>query len=106
METFVGCGGSHIGFDRENFDTVFVNDIWDTALKTLKQNNPKLNDEQVICEDINTLCEKDLLKQYNMKPKELDVLIGGVVCKGFSLAGVRNPYDDRNYLYILSYVLK
>ena len=100
VETFVGCGGSHIGFDRENFDTVFVNDIWDTALKTLKQNNPKLNDEQVICEDINTLCEKDLLKQYNMKPKELDVLIGGVVCKGFSLAGVRNPYDDRNYLYI------
>lgn len=24
----------------------------------------------------------------------------GVVCKGFSLAGVRNPCDDRNYLYL------
>ena len=31
---------------------------------------------------------------------DLDVFIGGVVCKGFSLAGIRNPYDERNYLYL------
>jgi len=99
-ETFVGCGGSHIGFDREQFETIFVNDNWAIALETLKKNNPKLKDEQVICEDINTLCHKDLLSKYNLKSGELDVLIGGVVCKGFSLAGVRNPYDERNYLYL------
>jgi DNA (cytosine-5)-methyltransferase 1 len=100
IETFVGCGGSHIGFKKHGFNTIFVNDIWDTALKTLKHNNPNLKDEQVICEDINTLCEKDLLTQFNIKQNDLDVLIGGVVCKGFSMAGVRNPYDERNYLYI------
>ena len=100
VETFVGCGGSHIGFEREQFETIFVNDIWETALKTLQINNGKLKKEQVICEDINVLCERDLLSQFKMKPNELDVLIGGVVCKGFSLAGVRNPYDNRNYLYI------
>ena len=100
VETFVGCGGSHIGFDKEGFETVFVNDIWDVALKTLKQNNPMLTDKQIICEDINTLCERNLLEEYNIEKSSLDVLIGGVVCKGFSLAGVRNPYDLRNYLYI------
>ena len=100
VETFVGCGGSHIGFERENFETIFVNDIWDTALETLKMNNPKLTNGQIICEDINTLCEKDLLSQFKIKQNDLDLLIGGVVCKGFSLAGVRNPYDNRNYLYI------
>jgi DNA (cytosine-5)-methyltransferase 1 len=100
VETFVGCGGSHIGFEREQFETIFVNDIWNTALNTLKINNPNLTDEKIICEDINTLCEKDLLSQFKIKQNDLDVLIGGVVCKGFSLAGVRNPYDDRNYLYI------
>jgi DNA (cytosine-5)-methyltransferase 1 len=100
VETFVGCGGSHIGFEREKFHTIFVNDIWDTALKTLKINNSNLSDDKIICEDINSLCKKDLLSQFKMKLNELDVLIGGVVCKGFSLAGVRNPYDDRNYLYI------
>tara|TARA_B100000035_G_scaffold290124_1_gene277000 strand:+ start:55 stop:1323 length:1269 start_codon:yes stop_codon:yes gene_type:complete len=99
-ETFVGCGGSHIGFDREQFETIFVNDNWTIALETLKKNNPNLKDEQVICEDINTLCHKDLLTKYNLKSGDLDVLIGGVVCKGFSLAGVRNPYDERNYLYL------
>lgn len=99
VETFVGCGGSHIGFERENFHTIFVNDIWDTALQTLKINNSNLSDK-IICEDINSLCMKDLPSQFKMKPNELDVLIGGVVCKGFSLAGVRNPYDNRNYLYI------
>ena len=100
VETFVGCGGSHIGFERLQFKTIFVNDIWDTALKTLKTNNPKLTDDKIICEDINTLCNKDLLSQFKIKQNDLDVLIGGVVCKGFSLAGVRNPYDNRNYLYI------
>jgi DNA (cytosine-5)-methyltransferase 1 len=100
VETFVGCGGSHIGFDKEGFETIFVNDIWDIALQTLKQNNPKLNDKQIICEDINKLCERNLLEEYNIEQSSLDVLIGGVVCKGFSLAGVRNPYDLRNYLYV------
>jgi DNA (cytosine-5)-methyltransferase 1 len=100
VETFVGCGGSHLGFKKNNFETVFVNDIWDTSLETLKANNSELTDNQVICEDINTLCKRDLLTEYNIKKNELSLLIGGVVCKGFSLAGVRNPYDDRNYLYI------
>ena len=36
-ETFVGCGGSHIGFDREQFETIFVNDNWTIALETLKK---------------------------------------------------------------------
>ena len=100
VETFVGCGGSHIGFDREGFETVFVNDIWDTSLDTLRENNSKLSDKQIICQDINNLCERNLLDEYNIQESELDLLIGGVVCKGFSLAGVRNPYDHRNYLYI------
>tara|TARA_B110001469_G_scaffold49971_1_gene48620 strand:+ start:478 stop:1788 length:1311 start_codon:yes stop_codon:yes gene_type:complete len=100
VETFVGCGGSHIGFDRNNFETVFVNDIWNTSLITLKKNNVNLNENQIICKDINELCKSNLLEEYNIKKGNLDLLIGGVVCKGFSLAGVRNPYDDRNYLYI------
>ena len=82
------------------FQTIFVNDVWDTSLETLKKNNPKLNNKQIICEDINELCKRDLLKEYSFNKSDLDVLIGGVVCKGFSLAGVRNPYDFRNYLYI------
>ena len=43
VETFVGCGGSHLGFDREGFETIFVNDIWSKSLETLKLNNQTTN---------------------------------------------------------------
>lgn len=98
-ETFVGCGGSHIGF-KDNFETVFVNDNWDDALNTLKLNHPELHENKVILEDINDFSKKDVCKKFNIKKGDLSLLIGGVVCKGFSMAGVRNPYDERNYLYI------
>ena len=93
-ETFVGCGGSHEGFKRAGFESLFANDIWEDSLKTLKQNNNDCN-LNIVHDDINNITVSSL----NLK-KNLDVLIGGVVCKGFSLAGVRNPCDPRNYLYL------
>jgi len=99
IETFVGAGGSHLGFKNNNFKSIFVNDIWKESLKTLKLNN-ELTDKQIICQDINELVKRNLCQEYDIKQGDLSVLIGGVVCKGFSLAGVRNPYDERNYLYL------
>lgn len=98
-ETFVGCGGSHFGFKKSGFKSIFVNDIWDDAIKTLMQNDKDLNENNVICSDIKDLTE-EYFKEKNINTQNLDVLIGGVVCKGFSLAGIRNPYDPRNYLYL------
>lgn len=98
-ETFVGCGGSHFGFKKAGFDAIFVNDIWDDALKTLKLNDKDIEDHRVILGDLNTVTA-DKLNDLNIDYSNLDILIGGVVCKGFSLAGVRNPLDPRNYLYL------
>ena len=103
IETFVGCGGAHLGFKQAGFKTIFVNDIWSDALQTLKDNNSELKDEQVVCEDINNLDEKkisEITANHPIPEDGVDVLMGGVVCKGFSLAGVRNPFDERNYLYL------
>lgn len=99
IETFVGCGGSHFGFKKAGFNTLIVNDIWSDAIQTLKQNDKDLKEEQIIVEDITKLTE-DTLKKTKQEYKNVDVLLGGVVCKGFSLAGIRNPYDERNYLYL------
>lgn len=98
-ETFVGCGGSHFGFKKSGYKSVFVNDIWDDAIKTLQQNDDKLNDNEVICDDIYKI-DANYFAQRNIQANNVDVFIGGVVCKGFSLAGIRNPYDERNYLYL------
>lgn len=56
FETFVGAGGSHLGFMQENFRTVYVNDFVKECLDTLKYNNPNLIEEKTYFD--NTPIEK------------------------------------------------
>ena len=100
LETFVGAGGSHLGFKRAGFKSVFVNDIDKNFLKTLRYNNPDTEKTAVINnDDILNLDGNVILRQTKLKPGDLDVMFGGIVCKGFSLAGERSPNDQRNYYY-------
>ena len=100
LETFVGAGGSHIGFKKAGFKSVFVNDIDKNFLKTLCYNNPDTEKTAVIShDDILNLDGYKILSQIGLKPGDLDVMFGGIVCKGFSLAGERSPNDKRNYYY-------
>ena len=96
VETFVGAGGAHLGFKKAGFKTLLVNDIDKDTIDTLINNNVIEQDKYLLCpiEDI----DQDLIKS-KIGNQQVDVLFGGIVCKGFSLAGVRNPFDIRNYLY-------
>ncbi len=100
FETFVGAGGAHIGFCKNGFVSKYVNDIEATCLETLIYNNPDIKNTAYI--DKNSILDinaKELLTKTKMKKGELDVFFGGIVCKGFSLAGERSPNDERNYFY-------
>ena len=100
LETFVGAGGSHIGFKRAGFKSVFVNDIDKNFLHTLCYNNPEIEQTAVVSnDDILNLDGRVILAQTKLNVGELDVMFGGIVCKGFSLAGERSPNDKRNYYY-------
>ena len=101
FETFVGAGGSHIVFMQENFRTVYVNDFIDDCLKTLVYNNQNLIEEGAYIDNtsIDKIDAEALRNKLGVTIGEIDVFFGGVVCKGFSLAGERNPIDERNYLY-------
>jgi DNA (cytosine-5)-methyltransferase 1 len=96
VETFVGAGGAHLGFKKAGFDSVLVNDIENDMIQTLLQNKSIQENQYLLCpiEDIT----EDRIRQ-KIGQTQIDVLFGGIVCKGFSLAGVRNPFDPRNYLY-------
>lgn len=99
-ETFVGAGGSHLGFKRNGFVSKYVNDFNKDAMATLIKNNPEIAETAWV--DVSSVVDrnpKDILEKTKMKEKELDVLFGGIVCKGFSLAGERSPNDERNYFY-------
>jgi len=96
VETFVGCGGAHLGFKQNGFKTLLVNDIDKDTIATLIKNKC-IDENTAITGPIEKLTNDIILEKINNK--NVDVLFGGIVCKGFSLAGVRNPFDKRNYLY-------
>ncbi len=100
LETFVGAGGSHLGFSKNGFKSVYVNDISNNCMKTLLYNNPEIKKTAVISvDDITNINPKDVLTKTGLRPGELDVMFGGIVCKGFSLAGEKSPNDPRNNYY-------
>lgn len=100
IETFVGAGGSFTGFKRAGFNCIYANDVDEDFLKTLLYNNPELKKTALVeAKPIEKLNFKKLLLDLKLKKKEIDVIFGGPVCKGYSLAGVRDPSDIRNTLY-------
>jgi DNA (cytosine-5)-methyltransferase 1 len=96
VETFVGAGGAHLGFQKAGFKSLLVNDIDKDTIDTLLRNKVIHDGEYVLC-PIEDITEEFITTKIGNK--QVDVLFGGIVCKGFSLAGVRNPFDSRNYLY-------
>lgn len=96
VETFVGCGGAHLGFKQNGFESLLVNDFDKDMIDTLLENKCIAEDVAYTC-PIEDLTNEIITEKIN--GKTVDLLFGGIVCKGFSLAGVRNPFDTRNYLY-------
>lgn len=100
FETFVGAGGSHIGFKQNGFKSVYVNDDNKDCIDTLLLNNPEIKQTAFVdCCSVLDIDTDNLLNNIKLKQGELDVMFGGIVCKGFSLAGERSPNDERNYFY-------
>jgi DNA-cytosine methyltransferase len=88
-EFFCGCGGTSRGFTRSGrFNAVLGNDVKAEALKTFAYNHR--NDELppvTIRQDIRTLQISEIqkaLQERGIRPEELDCMIGGPPCQGFS----------------------
>lgn len=100
LETFVGAGGAHIGFKQEGFESKYVNDINEKCIETLLYNNPEIKETAMV--DLRSIMDidpREILKKTGLAKGEADVFFGGIVCKGFSMAGERCPNDERNYFY-------
>lgn len=81
---FTGCGGLDRGFEKAGFDVALANDEWGPAADTYCKNNP---DVKFIEEDVRKLGKRDLqstLSKAGYSLSEIDVVIGGPPCQGFS----------------------
>jgi len=91
VELFAGAGGLALGLEEAGFEAILLNDLDKSACQTLRINRPDWN---IVCEDIKTLSEKDLLVVCGLKKGELDLLSGGYPCQAFSYAGKRRGIED------------
>lgn len=97
VDLFSGVSGISLGFEQEGFKNVFSIDFDKTICQTYKKNFPE---HQLIEKDIKDLTKKEILELT--KGKEIDLIVGGTPCQGFSIAGNigRKFIDDpRNHLF-------
>lgn len=94
IDLFSGCGGLSLGFEMAGFRGILAIDNWKDALTTYAYNR---KETKILCEDLTTLDPFIIKKEYNIS--DVDVIIGGPPCQGFSVAGKRLIEDERNKLY-------
>lgn len=91
LDLFSGAGGLSVGFSIAGGVPIGAIDFDEDSIKTYRSIFPYAED--VICADI---------KEWKPKTRrgQVDVIIGGPPCQGFSLArGLRFVDDPRNHLY-------
>lgn len=82
IDLFAGCGGISEGFISAGFDCISAVEIDKEIANTLQKNHPKT---KVFNNDISLIDSKELKKNH----KNIDVVVGGPPCQGFSMAGKR-----------------
>lgn len=93
---FAGAGGLSYGFTQAGFRVCFANDFEDVCIRTYRYNHPELPSDKVIKGDIRKIV--DNVKDYI--DENVDIVVGGPPCQGFSSANQQRVIDDpRNELY-------
>lgn len=111
IDLFCGAGGCSEGLIQAGFHILFSSDISDMVEVTYKHRHAQLG----LIQGKNTWFERsdirnlhgDFIKQKiseleifcNKKIPEIDLVIGGPSCQGFSRAGKRDKEDPRNLLF-------
>lgn len=96
IDLFAGAGGFSLGAARAGMQVVSSVEIDPFANETHTRNFPSTKHLGL---DISTLQGSKLLELSGLKLGELDGLIGGPPCQGFSTIGRRDPNDRRNSLF-------
>lgn len=118
IDLFAGCGGLSLGLEQAGFTPVFVNELNADALETYILNreivHPHLRDEGFRANDVKsmvinrgylTTLNRRLQDTFGIAKGEIDLVVGGPPCQGYSGIGHRRSYSvdkeqlPSNHLY-------
>ena len=97
IDLFCGAGGITEGFREAGYHCLYANDCMPEAIETFSFNHPEVWAEAC---DVETVNATQVRKQLGLRKGDLDVLVGGPPCQGFSInAPERFLSDPRNKLF-------
>ncbi|NGQ95416.1 DNA cytosine methyltransferase [Brevibacillus sp. SYP-B805] len=100
LDLFCGAGGMSEGFIQAGFLVPFASDYSKEAKETYTHRHNQLGYElNFFDDDIVKLSKKSLLLDF-LNGTDVDVVVGGPPCQGFSLTGRRDEDDPRNLLFM------
>lgn len=96
IDLFSGCGGFSVGFEKAGFSVSKAVEFDSKIASIYADNHPSAN---LFIDDIGKINN-----ETNFSKGEVDIIVGGPPCQGFSMAGARirqNAFidDPRNYLF-------
>lgn len=80
---FAGVGGIDLGFESQDFRTVYVNEFDEKARETFALNFPHVQ-----------LDERDIREVSASEVPSTDIIVGGFPCQAFSIEGYRQGFQD------------
>ena len=98
IDLFCGCGGISVGLEKAGFRVLAGIDIEKKYIASFRHNFPHA---KAMTTDITTVSPEDFIREVGIGAGELDLLVGGPPCQGFSKnVPKRNRYleDPKNLL--------
>jgi DNA (cytosine-5)-methyltransferase 1 len=93
VSLFAGAGGMTLGLERAGFQTLLAIDNDKSSEATFKKNLPCV---PYLLKDVRHVHKKELSDLVGAR--QIDLVVGGPPCQGFSTLGDQNPTDPRNGL--------
>jgi DNA (cytosine-5)-methyltransferase 1 len=99
IDLFCGCGGLTLGFRKASFKVLLGLDMDKDAMLTYtyKGNNPNV---AWLLKDAREVTGEEIMSAAGVRAGDVDVLMAGVPCEGYSLLNRRyDPKDPTNFLF-------
>lgn len=97
IDLFSGAGGMSSGFVNAGFECIYSNEIDPIFCETFKNNHPNVFVDN---RDINKINIEKNFKDY----KNINLVVGGPPCQGFSQKGNRQGVNDKRNFFFKKFV--